>query len=151
MSTWVIGLPICSWKIAYLAFELRMLLLEGRHQWHHRKEVIAPDVEHELRIRHLAMEIGEVVYFRNRTWEPAGRRILVFSVLPGRKDRIVLDRLRRVCGDRQKESGGQYGGAKGCLAHLSSLCRVVKAGLLQPRNRRNDSEGQDRAVNQIGW
>jgi hypothetical protein len=54
------GLPVDP------AFELGMLLLEGCNQRCHGEEVIATDVEHELRIGHVAMEIGEVVDLRNR-------------------------------------------------------------------------------------
>jgi hypothetical protein len=32
-------------------------------------------------------------------------------VLPGWKDLIVLDQFRGMCGERQKDGGGQHGGA----------------------------------------
>jgi hypothetical protein len=48
-----------------LAFELAILLLEGGDQRRHGEEVVAPDVEHELRVRQVTVEIGQVVYLRN--------------------------------------------------------------------------------------
>ena len=65
----------------------------------------------------MAGTIGEIVYVRNRKREPALCGIVVFAVLPGRKDGIVLDPLRGPC-DERKEQGGGKCGDDGCFAHL---------------------------------
>ena len=69
-----------------VALELGMLVLERRNQRCHREEIIAADVEHELRIGEIAVEIGEIVDLRNRELEAAIGGVVVFAVLPGRKD-----------------------------------------------------------------
>jgi hypothetical protein len=65
-----------------------MLLLKRCDQRRHGEEVIAADVQHELRARHVAVEICEIVYLANRKREPALRSVVVLAVLPGWKDRV---------------------------------------------------------------
>jgi hypothetical protein len=67
------------------ALELGMLLLERSDQRHHGEEVVAADIQHQLRVGYVAMEIGEIVDFRNREREPALRGVVVLAVLPGGK------------------------------------------------------------------
>lgn len=98
-QAWRKGLPVDS------ALELGMLLLERGDQRGHREEVVAADIEHELRIGDVAMEIREVVDLGNRERKAARRGVVVRPVLPGWTDRVPV-RLRGMREERQKQ--GQW-------------------------------------------
>ena len=92
-----------------------MFLLELRNERRHREEIVASDVEHELRIGDVAVEIGEVVDLRNRELEAAVGGIVVLAVLPGWKHVGLGSRLRgegRRSQDWHQKGGRRESGAE---------------------------------------
>jgi hypothetical protein len=73
------GLPIQ----AVLIF--RMLPFERLHNWSHREEVVSADVQDEFRITDVAVEVGEVVDFRDGKFKAPVKSVVVCAVLPGRE------------------------------------------------------------------
>jgi hypothetical protein len=69
--------------------------LERLHQRRHREEVVAANIEDELRIRKIAVEVHEVVDLRDGEVDAAVERVVVGAALPGRKD-VGLRRRRLV-------------------------------------------------------
>lgn len=59
-----------------------MLALELGHQRRHREEVVAADIQHELRVGEIAMEVGEIIDLGNRELEAALQGVVVPAVLP---------------------------------------------------------------------
>ena len=80
------GLPIKP------ALVVGMLTFEFGHQRGHGEEVVAADVEHQLRVRDVAMEIGEIIDLRHGELEAAVLRIVVLAMLPGREDVLAVMR-----------------------------------------------------------
>jgi hypothetical protein len=99
-----------------VAFEIRMLLFERLDKGSHGEEIIAANIEHELGVRKITVEVREAIDLRNEERKPAVDRVVVGSVLPRRKDRILLDRLsglRRA--QRHSESGCKQRRSKNVL------------------------------------
>ena len=115
-QAWRKGLPID------VALETRMLVLESFNKRRHGEEIITADIEHELGVRKITVEVRKAIDLRNEEREPAAGRVVVGSVLPRRKDRILLHRLgglRRP--QRHHESGCKQRRSKNSLAHAGFL------------------------------
>ena len=63
-----------------------MLALEFGDQGRHGKEVVAADVENELGIGDIAVEVRQIVDFRDGEFQAAVQGVVVLAVLPRRKN-----------------------------------------------------------------
>ena len=63
-----------------------MLALEFGDQGRHGKEVVAADVENELGIGDIAVEVRQIVDFRDGEFQAAVQCVVVLAVLPRRKN-----------------------------------------------------------------